>query len=178
VVPKSFKFSLLPTDSVILDHVVQRFQNSYHLQIKMAEKRITDKRFGVKNYIIEDLRRFQLRLKYQRKKMAFVGSVNMTVNGGAPRRVRVEAQDKRITITPSGFREGLHLPRQNIENLDERRLKLLVWDEVYIELEFDSVDDTQHFTTALGNLDLSHLGSVVRKTKLMEVLVNYVFLLL
>jgi hypothetical protein len=70
---------------------LQRFQNSYHLQIKMAEKRITDKRFGVKNYIIEDLRRFQLRLKYQRKKMAFVGSVNMTVNGGAPRRVRVEA---------------------------------------------------------------------------------------
>jgi hypothetical protein len=140
---------------------LQRFQNSYHLQIKMAEKRITDKRFGVKNYIIEDLRRFQLRLKYQRKKMAFVGSVNMTVNGGAPRRVRVEAQDKRITITPSGFGEGLHLPRQNIENLDERRLKLLVWDEVYIELEFDSVDDTQHFTTALGNLDLSHLGSVI-----------------
>jgi hypothetical protein len=86
--------------------------------------------------------------------MAFVGSVNMTVNGGAPRRVRVEAQDKRITITPSGFREGLHLPRQNIKNLDERRLKLLVWDEVYIELEFDSVDDT-HFTTALENLDLS-----------------------
>jgi hypothetical protein len=30
-------------------------QNCYHLQIKMAEKRITDKRFGVKNYIIEDL---------------------------------------------------------------------------------------------------------------------------
>jgi hypothetical protein len=74
---------------------------------------------------------------------------------------RVEAQDKRITITPSGFREGLHLPRQNIENLDERRLKLLVWDEVYIELEFDSVDDTQHFTTALGNLDLS-VASMLR----------------
>jgi hypothetical protein len=50
--------------------------------------------------------------------------------GGLLEELRVVAQDKKITITPSGFREGLHLPRQNIENLDDRRLKLLVWDEV------------------------------------------------
>ncbi|CAH1371799.1 unnamed protein product, partial [Tenebrio molitor] len=74
----------------------------HQFEIKMGEKRVTDKRFGVKNDIIEDLRRFQLlvSLKYQRKRMAFVGYVNVTVNR-APTRVRVEAKEKRISITPS-----------------------------------------------------------------------------
>jgi hypothetical protein len=104
----------------------------------MGEKRVTDKRFGVKNDIIEDLRRFQLlvSLKYQRKRMAFVGYVNMTVNR-APTRVRVEAKEKRISITPSAFREGFHLTRQNLEDLDDKTVRLQISDGVQIELGFD-----------------------------------------
>jgi hypothetical protein len=127
----------------------------------MGEKRVTDKRFGVKNDIIEDLRRFQLlvSLKYQRKRMAFVGYVNVTVNR-APTRVRVEAKEKRISITPSAFREGFHLPRQNLEDLDDKTVRLQISDGVQIELGFDQ-GGLIHLVT---KSTLKH-RCVVRKTK-------------
>lgn len=65
----------------------------------MGAKRVTDKRFGLKNYLIENLRRFQLSLKLHRK-MSLVRDANVICNNGPEDQLSVASREKRQSHRP------------------------------------------------------------------------------
>jgi hypothetical protein len=112
------------------------------------------KRFGVKNSRIEELRLFQLTLQQKRLKMPFTRHAEVFVGEEYTQKM-VTASQRTITIEDCAPLQlnNFRLPRQPLRIQNERELKLRISDTICITIRFATEEDKSGFIRALGNLD-------------------------
>jgi hypothetical protein len=124
--------------------------NLFHICLSCADKTMEQKRFGVKNSSIEELRLFQLGLR--RERMGFETRAKVFFSSEKAER-RVKANNRKLTIIPSNPKIYLFkLPRQQLLQLDETTITLHLDDILNINIQFCTVQECERFKAALGNL--------------------------